>query len=56
VSARRADDALGAELRSELRERLLAERRDDARRRALADRRRGYQIRIEDGALAGGAP
>jgi parvulin-like peptidyl-prolyl isomerase len=56
VSARRTDETLGAELRTELRERWLTERRDDARRRALAERRRGYQVRIEDGALAGGAP
>lgn len=56
VSARRADDTRSPELRSEIRERWLADRRDDARRRALAARRRGYDVRIDDGALAGGAP
>lgn len=56
VSARREDDAMGPELRSELRERWLRDRRDEARRGALAERRRGYDVRIEDGALGGGAP
>ncbi len=53
VTARREDDALDPAVRAELRAAVLDSRRVDAEKRALADRRRGYDVRIEDGALGG---